>query len=297
VNAGIECFKRAVAIDPAYAPAYVGLADSYIVLGNFGTYRPRAIDPLAKGAALKALEIDPELGEAYASLGNIQQNYDWDWAGAEKSFLRAIEVRPSYANAHHWYALYLNVVGRFDQARTEIQRAQELDPLSPMIASNASTPYLVLRRYDEALAVIGRAIEKYPGFRTAHMYRGWIQLLMGAYADALPALLKADALSTDADIVIRSALGFTYARLGDREKAQSIAAALSDRYTTTYASAVWIAFLHLGLGDHQRALEWLERAHEDHDSWVRALRYAFFDEIRSTPRFQDILQRLGLADP
>lgn len=297
VNAGIERFKRAVAIDPGYAPAYVGLADSYIVLGNFGTYKPRVIDPLAKGAALKALEIDRGLGEAYASLGNIQQNYDWDWAGAERSFLKAIEVRPSYANAHHWYALYLNVVGRFDQARTEIQRAQELDPLSPMIASNASTPYLVLRRYDEALALIGRAIEKYPGFRTAHMYRGWILLLMGAYADALPALLHADALSTDADVVIRSALGFTYARVGDGRKAQSIAAVLSDRYTTSYASAVWIAFLQLGLGDHERALEWLERAYEDHDSWVRALRYAFFDEIRSTPRFQDILQRLGLADP
>jgi tetratricopeptide (TPR) repeat protein len=165
-----------------------------------------------------------------------------------------------------------------------------------MIASNATTPYLVLRRYDEALAVVGRVIERFPGFRTAHMYRGWVLLLMGAYADALPALLKADALSTDADVVIRSALGFAYARVGDREKAQNIAAALSDRYATTYASAVWIAFLHLGVGDHQRALEWLERACQDRDSWVRALKYAFFDEIRSMPRFQDILQRVGLAD-
>jgi TolB-like protein/class 3 adenylate cyclase/Flp pilus assembly protein TadD len=297
VNAAIERFKRAVEIDHAYAPAYVGLADSYIVLGNYGTYRPLDIAPPAKAAALKAIEIDKGLGEAYASLANIQQNHEWDWAAGEKSFLKAIELTPGSANAHHWYALYLNVFGRFDQARIEIQRAQELDPLAPMIACNATTPYLISRRYDEGLRVIDRVIERHPGFPTAHMYRGWVLILMGAYADALPPLLKAVTLSTEADVVVRAALGVAYAKTGERAKSKTIADALAERYRQSYASAVWIGFLHMGLGDEHSALEWLEKAHEDHDSWVRALKYAFFDEIRALPRFQTILAKLGLADP
>jgi serine/threonine-protein kinase len=296
VNAAIEQFKRAIELDPAYAPAHVGLADSYIVLGNFGTYRPKVISPLAKAAVLQALEIDDALGEAYASLGNLKGNYDWDWAAAEQAFLKAIALRPGYGNAHHWYALYLSALGRFDEGLAEIRRAQELDPLSPSIASNVAAVYFTARRYGEALAAVQNAIEMNPEFRTAYLYRGWVLLLTGAYADARPALLKAGELSPEST-TIGAALGYAYARLGERDRALSIAATLTAHYHKVYASPVWIAVLYVGLADHPQALEWLEKACEDRDGWVRILKEsAFFDPLRDRPRFQAVLERIGLAD-
>ncbi|MGQ0568009.1 MAG: adenylate/guanylate cyclase domain-containing protein [Armatimonadota bacterium] len=296
VHAGIEHFKRAIELDSVYAPAYVGLADSYIVLGNFGIYRPKDIYPVAKAAAQKALEIDDSLGEAHASLAQVNYNYDWDWVGAERAYIKAIELRPSYATAHHWYALYLAHAGRFDHALAEIMRAQELDPLSSAIANNVGAVYFVARRNADALAAIQKAIEMNPEFRTAHMYRGWVLLMMGSLADALSALLKANELSRGGDVLTDACLGFAYAKLGEREKALKIAATLTDRYQTAYASPVWIAFVHLGLGDGRQALDWLDRARRDRDGWLRVLKTsAFFDEIRDTPEYQRLLRTIGLA--
>jgi len=298
VNAAIEEFKRAIELDSAYAPAYVGLADSYIVLGNFGTYPPRDIAPAAKAAALRALEIDDTLGEAHASLAQIKFNYDWDWLGAERAYLKAIELRPSYATAHHWFALHLAHGARPDQALTEIRRAQELDPLSLPIANNVAAVYLVAHRYDDALAAIQKVVEISPTFPAAHQYRGWVLLMMGSYTYALSALLRANELTSGTDVVIDACLGFAYARLGEREKALKIAATLTGRYQSAYASPVWIAFLYVGLDDRPKALEWLEKACEDRDGWLRLLKSApFFDEVRDTPQFEGVLKRISQAAP
>ena len=294
VNAAIEQFKQAIALDPVYAPAYVGLADSYIVLGNFGTYRPKDIYPPAKAAALKALALDDFLGEAHASLAQINFNYSRDWSGAERAFTKAIELRPSYATAHNWYALYLSAFSRFDEALTEIYRAQELDPLSAAIAGSVAAVYFVARRYDEALVTIHKAMEIHPGFRGNHLYLGWVLMMMGAYAEALPPLLRADALSSGADVGTSALLGSTYARLGEREKALSIAGTLTNRYQSGYASPVWIAILYLGLGDRPAAIEWLQRACEDRDGWLRIIKTPFFDELRGMPEFTRVLKVLGL---
>jgi len=295
VNAGIVEFKQAVDLDPLYAPAHVGIADSYVVLGNFGTYRPKDIYPVAKAAALKALEIDGTLGEAHASLAQVHVNYDWDWPGAERAFNRAIELRPSYATAHHWYALYLAATGRFDRALVEIRHAQELDPRSAAIAANVGAVYFTARRYGEALTAIRTAAEINPQFRNTHLYQGWVLSLMGSHAEALPALRKADELSSGSDVTIGAVLGYAYAKLGDREKALSIAAALTARHRVTYASPVWIALVHLGLGDRPKAIEWLETACEDRDGWLRVIKTAeFFDELRDSPRFAGVLRTIGL---
>ena len=297
VNAGIAHFKRAVESDPGYAPAYVGLADSYIVLDNFGTYRPKVVYPMAKAAALRALEIDDTLGDAHASLAQVKANYDWDWAGAESAYLTAIELRPGYANAHHWYALYLSTTGRFDQALVEIRRAQELDPLSPIIASNVGSVYFSARRYDEAMTAIQQAIAMNSQFRTAYMYLGMALLEKGAYADALSALQKADELASGSNVGVSAMLGYAYAKLGDTENAMSIAATLADRYERAYASPVWIAFLFQGLGDRRQALEWLDKGCHDRDGWLRVLKTSsFFDDIRDTPEYQGLLRTIGLAD-
>ena len=298
VNAGIAQFKRAIELDSRYASAYVGLADSYIVLDNFGTYRPTVVYPMAKGAALKALEIDDALGDAYASLAHVKATYDWDWGGAEQAYLKAIELRPSYAHAHHWYALYLAIIGRFDQAVVEIRRAQELDPLSPAIVNNVASVYFSARRYDEAMVAIQRATELNPQIFLPHMYLGIVLLATGSYPEALSAVRKADELVSGSSVAISAMLGYAYAKLGDREKATNIAATLTDRYQSGYASPVWIAFLLQGLGDRRGALEWLDRARRDRDGWLRTLKTsAFFDEIRDTPEYQGLLRTMGLAGP
>jgi tetratricopeptide (TPR) repeat protein len=298
VNAGIEHFKRAIGLDPGYAPAYVGLADSYIVLDNFGTYRPGVVYPMAKAAALKALEIDDTLGEAHASLAQVKANYDWDWAGAESAYLTAIELRPGYANAHHWYALYLSTTERFDQALVEIRRAQEIDPLSPVIASNVGAVYFSARRYDEAVMVIRQALEMNPEFRSSYLYLGMVLLRTGAYAEALSALRKADELASGSNVGVSAMLGYAYAKLGDRENAMNVAVTLTDRYRRAYASPVWIAFLFQGLGDRRQALEWLDKACHDRDGWLRVLKTSwFFDDIRDTPEYQGFLRTIRLADP
>ncbi|OFX31600.1 MAG: hypothetical protein A2Z07_09610 [Armatimonadetes bacterium RBG_16_67_12] len=298
VNAGIEQFKRAIELDPGYAPAYVGLADSYIVLGNFGSYRPGVIYPMAKTAALKALEIDNSLGDAYASLGRVKANYDWDWAGAEQAFLKAIELRPGYANAHHWYALHLIATGRFDRAIAEITRAQELDPRSLIIANNVGSAYYHARRYDEAMTAIQKAIEMHPRSPNGYWYLGSVLLLTGSYAEALSALRKANELSSSADVGIEATLGYAYAKLGEREKALDIAATLTERYHSAYASPFFIAFVYLGLGDRQKVLEWLDRACDDRDGWLRLLKtWQFFDEIRDAAEYPGLLRRIGLAGP
>lgn len=297
VNAAIDLFRRATALDQRYAPAYVGLADAYIVLGNFGTYRPNSIYPEGKAAALRALQIDASLGEAYASLGNIKANYDWDWSGAERAFVKAIELRPSYANAHHWYALYLGTRGRPEEALREIRRARELDPLSPAITSNVAATFFTSRRYDEALAAVDEAIAMHPEFRTAHMYRGWVLLLKRSYADAVSSLIAAGEGSPRAHIAIEACLGYAYAKLGERDRAEKIAALLTGRYEGAWASPVWIAFAYLGLGDRAAVFEWLERGLQDRDGWLRVLRTSwFFDEIRETPQYQAALEKIGLAD-
>jgi len=298
VNAGITHFQRAIELDARFAPAYVGLADSYIVLGNFGTYRPQVVYPKAKAAALKALELDDTLGEAYASLANIKAGYEWDWVGAERAYLKAIELRPGYATAHHWYALHLGCTGESDQAISRIRRAQELDPLSLIIAVNVGVVYFYARRYDEAMKVIQAASEMRPLSPIPHWYLGFILLAKDAVAEALSPLRRAEELSSGFDVPSRATLGYTYARLGEREKALDIAATLTDRYHNVYASPVWIAFLYEGLGDRLKALEWLNQACDDRDGWLRLLKtWTFFDDIRDTPEYQELLTKIGLAGP
>lgn len=261
MTAGIVHFKRAIELDSAYAPGHVGLADSNIVLGNFGTYRPRDIYPAAKDAALKALELDDTLGDAHASLGLLQSNYEWDWVGAAQAFRRALDLRPGYANAHHWYALDLSVVGRSDEALGAIE-------------GHGGAPAVA-----ERLLVAGTVL-----------------LLKGSYPEALAALRRANVLLSTPMVTNNATLGYTHAKMGEPDKALAIAAALEDRYQRTYASPVFIAVVYVGLGDHPRAFRWLERACDDRDGWLRVLKiWPFFDDIRDAPEFLGLLRRIGLA--
>jgi class 3 adenylate cyclase len=196
------------------------------------------------------------------------------------------------------YALYLSAMGRFDQALMEIDRAQELDPLSAAIGGNVAAILFSARRYDEALTAVRQALAMNPEFRTSSMYLGIILLLTGAYAEALAALRRADEPARGASVMTSAMLGYAYAKLGDNGHATQIAAALADRYHRAYASPVWIAFLYQGLGDRPQALQWLDRACRDRDGWLRLLRTSpFFDDIRETPEYRRVLTTVGLPDP
>lgn len=221
--------------------------------------------------------------------------YEWDWAGAERSFLEAIELRPGYAVAHHWYALYLSAVGRFDQALAEIMLAEELDPLALSIVNSVAMVYLWAHRYDEAKRAIQRTIEIHPRFPSPYWYLGTVELATGSLGDALSHLRTADELSSGTVVAISAMLAYAYAKLGEREKALNIAATLTGRYERAYASPVWIALVHVGLGDRQKAVEWLNTACDERDGWLRILKTApFFDEIRDTPEFAGVLRKIGL---
>jgi TolB-like protein/Flp pilus assembly protein TadD len=295
VNAAIASFTQAIDLDASYALAYVGLADSYIVLNNFGSYRPREIYPKAHAAVTTALRLDGSLGEAHTSLAQVMMNYDWKWADAEREFQRAIQLNPSYATAHHWYAHLLMNAGRFEEAIAAIGHARELDPLSRAISANVAIVYYFAGRYGAARAAIQRALELDQGFATAHLYLGFIALTTGAYADALSALLCARELGRSFDPLVESSLGVAYAKSGDRTKAQTIAASLEERYRTGYVAPVWIAVLYAGLDEPQRAIQWLERGYEDRDPWMRIIRaFPLLDSPRREPGIADIVRKAGL---
>jgi TolB-like protein/Flp pilus assembly protein TadD len=295
VKKGIECFEQAIKLDPNYALAHVGLADCYVVLGNFGSYSPQEIYPKAKAAATRALELDDSLGEAYASLAQIQMSYDWDWEGAERSHRKAIALSPGYATAHHWYGYFLMFQGEFDRALAELHKAQELDPLSPIIVCNASFVHYFARRYDEALAVVQKAIEIDPSFPFAYSYMGFIHSGMESPGEAVAVYEKARELTGSWDLIDEMCLGLAYAQASRREEALEILTEMLERRRKGYVSPVFISFVYLGLGRQEKALDWLETACEERDDWLRVLKvHPLLDELREEPRFIELLQKVGL---
>jgi len=285
-HSGITHFQQAIEKDPNYALAYAGLADCYNLLGAFGYVPPRETYPRGKVAAIKALELDEKLAEAHASLARNKIAYDWDWSGARREFERALELNPNYATAHYWYSYYYFAMGRLDDAAREMKRAVELDPLSLNINAEMGRALLYQRQYDKAIQQERKTLEMDPNFGVAHHILGEAYLQEARYADAI----------TEAQKV---ASGFVLARayLKSRNigKAQKVVEDLKDLSKRRYVSAHDMALAYIGLDDKERAFEWLQQAYED-----RSLRPDFmrvdpaYDNLRSDPRFQDLMRRAGL---
>jgi eukaryotic-like serine/threonine-protein kinase len=291
---GVEYFRQAVEKDPNYAPAYAGLADSYIILGNYRCLSPEEAHTRARDAAANALEIDEELAEAHAALAHVRQRYDWDWPGAEREFKRAVDLNPSYAPAHQWYAIYLSSVGRHDEAIDEIKLAQRLDPLSLIINSGAGWIFYMARRQDQAIEQCLRTLDLDPNFVSARVCLGQSYVQKGMYKEAIAELQKARLLAENP--IVTSVLGYAYAASGQREEARK---ALDDsnglskwrRYTSSYDRAI----VYAGLGDRDKAFELLQRAYEDRDSYMIWLKVEpILDKLRSDPRFADLERRVGI---
>ena len=284
-------FEEAIEKDPNYALAYSGLADSYSVPQN--PLAPRDRMPKAKAAAMKALELDDTLAEAHSSLGNVKHLYDWDFAGAEREFKRAIELDPNYASAHQFYALLLMSLERWPEANDQIKRALELDPLSLIINSSAGRILYAERRYDEASEQLRKTLELDPNFARAHFFLGQVYQQEGMNEQAIAEFQKA--LQLDVNQYLLAGLGYAYATSGKRDEAMKVLDQLKDLSKQRYGSAFGIAMIHLGMGEKDQAFEWLEKAYQERSeglSWLAV--EPRLDSVRADPRMADLIKRVGL---
>jgi TolB-like protein/DNA-binding winged helix-turn-helix (wHTH) protein len=289
-----DYFDRAIAKAPAYAEAYSGLADTYALLGDwqYAVMTPAEAFPLAKAAAVKALQLDDRLGEAHTSLAFCLDGFDWDFESAEHEFRRGVELNPNYATAHHWYAWHLGLVRRDSEALDEMRKAQHLDPLSLIINADLAELLLIAHFPDESVQQSRKTIEMDPGFALAHNQLGQAYLQKGMHDDAIAELQQAARLSGSASTIAN--LARAEAAAGKRNEALQLLADLKSRSTSAYSNAAEIATVYAVLGDGDQAMSWLERGFRERFNPGVLLRPGF-DPIRSNPRFQDLVRRVGLA--
>ncbi len=289
----IGYFQKAVAKDPNYARAYAGLADCYALMGGY-TERPQAeFISKARAAALKALEIDQNLPEAHTALALIVQNYDWDWQTAEKEFRRAIELNPNYATAHHWYAEHLMWRGRFDEALQESERARQLDPLSLIIAADNGAILYFSRQYDRAIQKWRSVLEMDPDFSRAHLIMA-AYVEKGMFAEALADNEKFRPVTPVSSYW--SWRAFIYGRSGKEAQARHAIAELLQSNGSSPVDAMIVTWAYLGVGDKDKTLAWLEKAYAEHSIELVSLKVnPGYDPLRSDPRFEDLIRRVGLA--
>jgi len=291
----IEYFQQATERDPRYALAFVGLADSYVQLEVRADMRPLDSSQKARAAAMRALEIDDTIAEAHASLANIKYWYDWDWAGAESEFRRAIELSPNYPVSHQLYAPYLITMGRQQEAFSEIQQARALDPISLPVNTQVARILYFSRKYDEAIEQCRKTLEIDPNRGGAHLFMGRSYKEKRMYQDALTELEKArDLLKGSAEVL--SLIGYTYAVSGRRLEAQNVLAELHRLSKQRYVSPYHMAMVYAGLGERDTTFIWLEKAYGDREGRLTILKFApEFDRLRSDPRYEDLLRRVGLT--
>ena len=290
---GIEYFEQAIALDPCYALAYAGLADSYITLGYWNYLPPNDVFPRAKAAAESAVRIDDRLGEAHASRACVRLLYDWDWAGAEQAFLRAIQLKDGYSTAHFWYACYLWAMGRSTESLDQATRAQALAPLSPVVNANLGWALYFARRNDEAIAQCGKALDLDTHALMTYTVLGQVYAAASRYDEAIRALQSAVKFSGEASFTV-AALGYAYGKAGKQREARQILHDLQEP-ATGYVSPFCVALAHVGLGEQDQALMWLDRAYDEHAHWlVYAKAWPFFDDLRSDARFTALLNKVGL---
>lgn len=250
--------------------------------------------PKAKAAALRALEFDPTLAEAQTQVAHVTAFYEWEICAAEVEFQRAILLNPNYAFAHHWYALYLSAIQNHEKALYEEKRAQELDPLSPVISKNVGTIFYYAGRYSEAITQYLRALELDPQFARTHFYLGLAYEQTGQYAQAIEQFENAIQVAGRMSVIV-AALGHAHAKTGHRERAEELQRELLQPSSARYVPTFCMALICAGLGQTHEMFEWLTKAYNERSSWVFALNVEpLFNEYRREPRFRDLVHRIGL---
>jgi len=294
---GQQHLQQAIDIDPNYALAYAGLADCYFVLAFSGTLPASDPMPKARAAALKALQIDDTLAEAHASLAAVLENYDWKWTQAESEYRRALELNPNYSTGHQFYGGYLMNMGRYAEGIAEMKRAVELDPLSPIISTFLGRAYYYARQNDQAIEQYHRTFEIVPNFIVALSFLVQAYEQKGMYEEAITAsgtALLGVGQSREKVTKITTELRRVYKASGPRGYWQK-RLDFAKEESKQRPMSLEIAHLHTRLGENEQAFAWLDKAYEEHDMWLSTLKAdPKWDSLRSDPRFQDLLRRVGI---
>jgi len=293
----IQYYRRALDEDPGFAPAFAGIADSYFVLGTFGFLSPADTMPGAKAAAVRALELDEDLGEAHATLAAIRAVWEWEWRDSEAGFRRAIELAPKHAPAFQWYGFTLCSVGRFAAGLKLLKHALDLDPLSPMITTQLAAGYYIERRYADAIRTCKSVLDSDAQFWPALLFLGQSLEQVGQLDDALCQLRAAVEFSAG-NHVASAALGHASARAGDGETARMLLSQLETRSAAGYVPPYSLALICSGLGSRDAALGYLEQAHAEPSPsiglWLRG--EPRLDWLRGDARFRNLLRNARLIE-
>jgi len=293
----VEYFQQAVEKDPSYALAYTGLADSYVLLGWNSYLPPKDAFPKSKIAAMQALRLDTNLGEAHTPLAAVLWLHDWHWQEAQTEFERSLALNPAHPTASHWYAEYLMTMGRHVEAIARVKNSQELDPLSLIISVAIGRDFYMSRRYDDALEQLQRTVELDPNYPVTYWVLGLLLTKMGRYELAIAEGEKGVKLSGGSPLM-NAALAQIFATAGRREQAIQILDDLTKLAKQKYVAPYFFAGIHIGLREDDRAIEYLEKSYEEHSHWLIYLHLdPSMDGLRSDPRFQDLSRRIGLPLP
>jgi TolB-like protein/DNA-binding winged helix-turn-helix (wHTH) protein len=291
----IDYFGQAIKSDPNYAPAYAGLADSYALAGDwkYGIMAPKEAYPRAEEAAKKAIALDSTLGEAHISFAFCLEGFDWDFESADREFTRGIALSPGYATGHEWYGWHLAALGRNGEAIAEVKKAENLDPLSLIIGADLAEELLVARHYDEAIKQSRKTLYLDPFFANGHYVLGQALAQKHIYSEAIKELQIAVQLSPESTAFTAN-LAYAYAVSGMRDEAVKLLNDLKTRPKNAFSSAGEVALIYVGLDQKDLAMVWLEKAYAERFSpWV--LMRPGFDSLRSDPRFQSLLRRIGIS--
>jgi serine/threonine-protein kinase len=291
---GIDYFQQAIERDNDYALAYAGLADCYVLLGWNSYLPPREAFPQGKTAAKAALELDPYLAEAHTSLAAVLWLHDWQWDNAQTEFKRSLELGPAYPTANHWYGEYAMTMGRHEEAMARMKNSHDLDPLSLIINVAMGWHLYFNRRYDEALEQLRRTVELDPNYPVTYWILGVLLRKTGRYEMAITEGEKGVELSNGSPL-IRGALAHTLAAAGKKTEARRILEDMTELAKQKYVAPYFFAGIHVGLGENERAIEYLERCYAEHSHWLIYIdKDPSLDGLREDSRFQDIAQRVAI---
>jgi tetratricopeptide (TPR) repeat protein len=269
------------------------LADCYNLLDEYGVAPAKDSFPKAKAAAQKALTLDGALAEAHTSLAYCLALYEWNWRAAEREYRRALELNPGYATAHQWYGECLTIQGRTEEGIAHLSRAQEIDPLSLIIRSVAGWTFYNARQYDQAVELFQKTLAMDAHFVQARSFLGWTYAQKAFYPEAITEFQKARFVDDNPEFL--GGIGYVYAVSGQRADAQHVLAELEKISKRHHVSPCLMAFIHAGLGEKDQAFGWLEKAYQERSAWlVYAKVDPKYDNLRSDPRFSNLLRRVGL---
>jgi TolB-like protein/Tfp pilus assembly protein PilF len=289
----VSSFETALSVEPNCARSYSGIADCCGLLSWFGALPPKVAGEKAAAAAKRAITIEPYLSECHASMALVHFWFEWNWEDAEEEFLRAIDLNPSYTSAYQWYAAYLNTQGRFEEAQAAQKSARELDPFSLILNMNVADPLFFSRQYDLAVLHLVALLEHDPRFFPALFQLGRVYVQMERFGDAIAAFERALEFSRQQEAL--PALAHAYALAGRIQEARIILEEMKNDKTGRYMASPMIARIHLGLGEFETALDWLEKGLEERSYWMVFLKKdPVYDPIRSQSRFEALLHLTGL---